>query len=93
MQKVDELEKEGKHRDAYMKIPSINEYPEREEAIRKRQSSLSAKFAPDLFADAVPTAPTTESTEVYEERLFPEYSSDDVEEELDDEYAEKDEEY
>ena len=49
MQKVDELEKEGKHRDAWMKVPDPSEYPEQAEAIRKRKSSLSSKFAPDLF--------------------------------------------
>ena len=48
--KVDELEKEGKHRDAWMKVPDPSEYPEQAEAIRKRKSSLSSKFAPDLFA-------------------------------------------
>lgn len=55
MQKVDELEKEGKHRDAWMKVPDPSEYPEQTEAIRKRKSSLSSKFAPDLFgATATP---------------------------------------
>lgn len=49
MQKVDELEKEGKYRDAWMKVPDPSEYPEQAETIRKRKSSLSAKFAPDLF--------------------------------------------
>lgn len=49
MQKVDELEKSGKHRDAWMKVPDPSEYPEQAETIRKRKSSLSEKFAPDLF--------------------------------------------
>lgn len=49
MQKVDELEKEGKYRDAWMKVPAPTEYPEQAETIRKRKSALSAKFAPDLF--------------------------------------------
>jgi PRTRC genetic system protein E len=52
MQKVDELEKEGKYRDAWMKVPDQTEYPEQAEAIRKRKSSLSAKFAPDLFGSS-----------------------------------------
>ena len=57
MQKVDELEKEGKYRDAWMKVPDPSEYPEQAEAIRKRKSSLSAKFAPDLFGStATPVA-------------------------------------
>ncbi len=49
MQKVDELEREGKYRDAWMKVPDPTEYPEQAETIRKRKSALSAKFAPDLF--------------------------------------------
>jgi PRTRC genetic system protein E len=49
MQNVDELEKEGKYRDAWMKVPDPSEYPEQAETIRKRKSCLSAKFAPDLF--------------------------------------------
>jgi len=57
MQKVDELEKDGKFRDAWMKVPEPSEYPEQAEALRKRKSSLAAKFAPDLFgADATPAA-------------------------------------
>lgn len=57
MQKVDELEKEGKYRDAWIKVPDPSEYPEQAEAIRKRKSSLSAKFAPDLFGNsAIPVA-------------------------------------
>lgn len=58
MQKVDELEKEGKHRDAWMKVPDPSEYPEQAEAIRKRKSSLSSKFAPDLFG--VTATPVTD---------------------------------
>jgi PRTRC genetic system protein E len=59
MQKVDELEKEGKHRDAWMKVPDPSEYPEQAEAIRRRKSSLSSKFAPDLFG-ATATSVTDE---------------------------------
>lgn len=46
-----ELEKQGKYREAWMKVPSMDEYPEREQELRKRRSELSAKFAPDLFND------------------------------------------
>lgn len=71
MQKVDELEKEGKHRDAWMKVPDPSEYPEQAEAIRKRKSSLSSKFAPDLFgATATPATdeqPQGDETNVEEE--------------------------
>ncbi|WP_293299923.1 prtrc system protein e [Pedobacter sp. UBA4863] len=50
MKKADELEAEGKHREAWMKVPEVNEYPEQEETIRRRKSELSAKFAPNLFS-------------------------------------------
>ncbi len=57
IQKVDELEKEGKFRDAWMKVPDPAEYPEQAEALRKRKSALAIKFAPDLFgATATPIA-------------------------------------
>lgn len=74
MQKVDELEKEGKFRDAWMKVPEPAEYPEQAEALRKRKSSLAAKFAPDLFgAEATPVTvqptQTVEQTEPDEEEL------------------------
>lgn len=53
MAKADELEKEGKHREAWMKVPDPTEYPEHAEAIRKRKSQLSDKFAsPSLFGQA-----------------------------------------
>lgn len=74
MQKVDELEKEGKFRDAWMKVPEPAEYPEQAEALRKRKSALAAKFAPDLFgaeATLVTAQPTqtVEQTEPDEEEL------------------------
>jgi PRTRC genetic system protein E len=50
MAKADELEKEGKFRDAWMKVPEITEFPEKADEIRKRKMSLSDKFsAPSLF--------------------------------------------
>lgn len=50
MQKVDELDKEGKPRDAWMKVPNPADYPEYAEVIRKRKTELSDKFAsPSLF--------------------------------------------
>lgn len=63
MQKADELEKEGKHRDAWMKVPEPSEYPEQAEALRKRKSSLAAKFAPDLFAAETPAAKAAPQTD------------------------------
>ncbi|WP_407484818.1 PRTRC system protein E [Elizabethkingia miricola] len=50
MTKVDELEKEGKFREAWMKVPDITEFTEKADEIRKRKTSLSDKFAtPSLF--------------------------------------------
>ena len=50
MAKADELEKEGKFREAWMKVPDMTEFPEKADEIRKRKTSLSDKFAtPSLF--------------------------------------------
>lgn len=50
MAKADELDKDGKPRDAWMKVPNPNDYPEYAEAIYKRKKELSDKFAsPSLF--------------------------------------------
>lgn len=78
MVKVDELEKEGKFREAWMKVPQPTEYPEKAEEIRKRKSDLSSKFAPDLFGTAV----QEQQPEPPKEGLYPEYNSDEAEEEM-----------
>src|SRR5690606_10526730 len=50
MAKADELEKEGKFREAWIKVPDITEFPEKADEIRKRKGELSAKFStPSLF--------------------------------------------
>lgn len=50
MAKADELDNDGKPRDAWMKVPNPNDYPEYAEAIHKRKKELSNKFAsPSLF--------------------------------------------
>jgi PRTRC genetic system protein E len=50
MAKADELEKEGKFRDAWMKVPEITEFPEKADEIRRPKTELSDKFsAPSLF--------------------------------------------
>lgn len=50
MAKADELDNDGKPRDAWMKVPNPNDYPEYAEAIHKRKKELSDKFAlPNLF--------------------------------------------
>jgi PRTRC genetic system protein E len=56
MAKVDELEKEGKFREAWMKVPDITAFPEKVEEISKRKTSLSDKFStPNLFGTTVET--------------------------------------
>jgi len=91
MQKVDELEKEGKFRDAWMKVPEPSEYPEQADALRKRKSSLAAKFAPDLFgAEATPVAaaqPQQQQEETPDGKELPEADEDedtdhDIEEDI-----------
>ncbi len=50
MAKADELEKEGKFREAWVKVPEITEFPEKTDEIRRRKRELSDKFsAPSLF--------------------------------------------
>lgn len=72
MAKADELEKEGRFREAWIKVPEIHEFPLKAEEIRIRKSELSAKFAPDLFGSTTETA----KTEPPREALFPEYAND-----------------
>ena len=61
MAKVDELEKEAKFREAWMKVPDTTEFPEKADEIRKRKTSLSDKFGtPSLFGameEATPEPP------------------------------------
>jgi PRTRC genetic system protein E len=45
MAKADELEKEGKFREAWMKVPDITEFPEKADEIRKRKKELSDQFS------------------------------------------------
>lgn len=50
MTKADELEKEGKFREAWVKVPNPADYPEKADEIRKRKKELSDKFSsPSLF--------------------------------------------
>ena len=64
MAKADELEKEGKFREAWMKVPDITDFPEKADEIRKRKTELSNKFAtPSLFGameEAKPEPPQAE---------------------------------
>lgn len=67
--KVDELEKEGKFREAWIKVPDITEFPEKADEIRKRKTSLSDKFGtPSLFGGVTeeqPEPPKTEEVATY----------------------------
>lgn len=50
MEKADELEKEGKFREAWMQVPDTTAFPEKAGEIHKRKRELSAKFStPNLF--------------------------------------------
>ena len=76
MAKADELEKEGKFREAWIKVPEIHVFPLKAEEIRRRKSELSAKFAPDLFGSTTETA----KTEPLREVLCPDYGNAKVQE-------------
>lgn len=76
MAKADELEKEGKFREAWIKVPDITEFPEKADEIRKRKTSLSDKFAtPSLFGAE------EEKTEPLQEEILSDYPIDETEEE------------
>jgi PRTRC genetic system protein E len=57
MDKVEALEKEGKFKEAWMKIPQPSEFPDKAEEIRNRRAAISAKFSPDLFGAEQPAEP------------------------------------
>ena len=55
MEKADALEKEGKFKEAWMKVPEVADFPEKADEIRKRKSELSDKFSSTgLFATQEP---------------------------------------
>ncbi|MET7038442.1 PRTRC system protein E [Elizabethkingia miricola] len=78
MDKVDELDKEGKFREAWMKVPDIAEYPEKADELRKRKTSLSDKFAtPSLFGAMEEAKPEPQK----EEEVTADYPIDEADEE------------
>ena len=78
MAKAEELEKEGKFREAWIKVPDITEFPEKADEIRKRKTALSAKFAtPSLFGEAEETQPEPSQ----EEEVTADYPIDETDEE------------
>ena len=78
MTKADELEKEGRFPEAWMKVPEMTEFPEKADEIRKRKTSLSDKFAtPNLFGAMEETKP-----EPPKEGLYPDYAINDAGQEM-----------
>ena len=77
MAKADELEKEGKFREAWIKVPDLTEFPEKADEIRKRKTALSDKFAtPSLFG-----AMEEKSKLQQEEEVTLDYPADETDEE------------
>ena len=78
MAKADELEKEGRFREAWMKVPEMTEFPEKADEIRRRKTALSDKFAtPNLFGAMEEVKP-----EPPEEGLYPDYAINHSEQEM-----------
>ena len=78
MAKADELEKEGKFREAWIKVPDMTEFPEKADEIRKRKTSLSDKFGtPSLFGAMA----EEEKPEQPQEETLSDYPIDEAEEE------------
>jgi PRTRC genetic system protein E len=69
LQKVEELEKEGKFREAWSKVPDPAKYPEQAEFLRSRRKGLSDKFSgPSLFDMGAATEEAeTQQTDDYNE--------------------------
>ena len=51
LQKAEELEKEGKYKEAWSTLPKGSEFPEYAEIIRKKQDEYERHFAPSLFTE------------------------------------------
>lgn len=49
LSKAENLEGEGKFREAWTALPKTSDYPEHAEAIRKKKESYERQFAPTLF--------------------------------------------
>lgn len=78
MAKADELEKEGKFREAWVKVPEITEFPEKADEIRRRKRELSDKFsAPSLFGAVEEEKPEPAKAE----EVTADYSQDATDEE------------
>lgn len=51
MKKAEELESAGKFKEAWMKVPTADLYPEYKDIIHSRRAELADKFPVDLFND------------------------------------------
>ena len=51
LQKAEELEKEGKYKEAWSALPKISEFPDFAETIRKKQDECERHFTPSLFTE------------------------------------------
>ena len=51
LQKAEELEKEGKYKEAWSALPKGSEFPEYAEVILKKQDEYERHFAPSLFTE------------------------------------------
>jgi PRTRC genetic system protein E len=49
IQKADELEAEGKYREAFTAVPDPKKFPEFADKLRQRKDELAKHFAPNLF--------------------------------------------
>lgn len=88
MDKVDELEKEGKYRETWIKVPNVTYFPEKADELRKRKTALSAKFEPDLFGTSGKEEPKETEPETDPDALYPPYQVDKVEVEMETENEE-----
>lgn len=51
MQKAEQLETEGKYKDAWTALPKASEYPEFADIISSKQDEYSKHLAPNLFTE------------------------------------------
>ncbi|BDU25206.1 PRTRC system protein E [Flavobacterium sp. GSB-24] len=84
MAKADELEKEGKFREAWIKVPEIAEFPQKAEEIRRRKTSLSDRFATPCLFGAMEEKPQPKSTEQIN-ALYPAHEMEQEDEQEDEE--------
>ena len=68
-EKAENLEKEGKYKEAWSALPKVSEYPDFTEEIRKKQTEYERHFAPSLFTET-PTDKATESENAHQNFNF-----------------------